>query len=274
MERTWVIYSLIDPCSGEVRYIGWTTRPRSRLHVHLSNARRGETYYVSRWIARLLSEDKQPIMQIIATGKGAGYAEAEQQWIARYRAWGCRLTNLTDGGDGAIGYRHSAKSKERMSSAKKGKPVSDASRRNLEKGWTTALSPEVRAKIGRAQRGKVVSAETRAKLRTINLGKHHSDKTKAIISEIGRGRRRSQYAIDQTAAWHRGRKRSLTTCQRISDAKKGKPNLKLRGRVFSEETRRQISVAQKARATDPEVYRRRSDAQQRRWARSRQEVAA
>ena len=42
-------------------------------------------------------------MDIIETGSGEGWVEAERRWIAFYRASGARLTNDTDGGDGAPG---------------------------------------------------------------------------------------------------------------------------------------------------------------------------
>lgn len=259
MARPWFIYILIDPRDGEVRYVGWTTRPRSRLGVHLCNARRGESYYVSRWIASLLAEGLQPAMRVIEAGDGCGYAQAERGWIAHYRVQGCRLTNLTDGGDGAVGLRHSTEAKAKMSAAKKGRPVGEAALRNLAKSWQTPLSRESRAKIGLAHRGKIVGAEARAKLRAANLGKHHSEETCAKISEIGRGRKRSLDAIERTAATHRGRKRSPEVCARISAAKKGiclgprPPDVKekisrtLHGRVFSQDHLQHMAEAQRRR---------------------------
>jgi hypothetical protein len=43
--------------------------------------------------------------------------EAEHFWIAYFRAMGCPLTNGTDGGPGAQGYRHTPDSKRRIGRA-------------------------------------------------------------------------------------------------------------------------------------------------------------
>lgn len=66
-------------------------------------------------------------------------------------------------------------------------------------------SPETKAKLSAAHKGKIVSAETRAKLSTINLGKKHTDETKLLMSKIHKGR-------VMTDEWKR----------RISEGQKGK----------------------------------------------------
>jgi len=54
--------------------------------------------------------------------------ELEKERIAFWRSAGSDLTNLTDGGEGIAGLKHSEETKKRWSLQRKGKPVSDEGR--------------------------------------------------------------------------------------------------------------------------------------------------
>jgi hypothetical protein len=58
-------------------------------------------------------------------------AQAERFWIAYFKQMGCQLTNLTDGGEGLLGYRHSDVTKAKISDANKGKSCSAETRKRL-----------------------------------------------------------------------------------------------------------------------------------------------
>ena len=52
-----VIYGLIDPRNGELRYVGQTVRlPQLRLSQHLSIAKKGAKSYNYFWLRQLLAE--------------------------------------------------------------------------------------------------------------------------------------------------------------------------------------------------------------------------
>jgi hypothetical protein len=77
-----------------------------------------------------------------------------------------------------------------------------------------------------------------------------SDETKKKLSEIAKKRGAPKLTKEQqekVSNWHRGRKRSLETCQKISQAKKGKSSTTkgrpspLKGRSISLETRKLMS---------------------------------
>jgi hypothetical protein len=77
-----------------------------------------------------------------------------------------------------------------------------------------------------------------------------SEETKKKLSEIGKKRGAPKLTKEQqekVSGWHRGRKRPLETCQKISQAKKGKSSTTkgrpspLRGRSISLETRKLMS---------------------------------
>lgn len=113
---------------------------------------------------------------------------AERERIDQLRRLGLQLTNLTDGGDGTS-------------------------------GWLK--SPEWRAKVGAAHRGKVVSPEVRAKISAAvrASGYVHSPDARARISAGNRGHRRNvgrvqpQHERERRAASLRGKRSRLGTVQ-------------------------------------------------------------
>jgi very-short-patch-repair endonuclease len=100
------------------------------------------------------------------------------------------------------------------------------------------------------------------------LGKHHSEETKEKMSRSMRGRRLSdehKQKISETLKrirnkgmfkkghipWSKGKHLDESTKEKISEAKRGKPNLKLRGRTVSEETKKKFSKMMKKLWKDP-----------------------
>lgn len=97
---TWSIYVLKHPITNEVRYVGFTSRPvKERLARHLGNAALRDKTYKGRWVLSLISMGLRPVIEVIESGIGDGWQEAERRWIAFHRANGGRLVNTTDGGD-------------------------------------------------------------------------------------------------------------------------------------------------------------------------------
>jgi hypothetical protein len=64
-------------------------------------------------------------------GSAIGLSEAERFWISQFRAWGFRLTNLTNGGEGAASLR-SEDHKRKISIALKGRALSEETVRKLK----------------------------------------------------------------------------------------------------------------------------------------------
>ncbi len=99
----WFIYTLKCPRTNAVRYVGWTTKPKQRLADHIRvEVYTPRTTYRQNWTMSLASIGLTPVMEIIETGSGDGWSDAERKWIAHYRAVGARLTNTTDGGEGFL----------------------------------------------------------------------------------------------------------------------------------------------------------------------------
>src|SRR5665213_2971556 len=109
------IYVLIDPVSNEIRYVGKTTNPRGRLRQHINHAKRGERTHRDNWINVLLRNGSEPVFETIDVVSDAYWDKAEQKWVSLFKNSGCRLTNMTEGGDkggSTLGFKHSPETKD------------------------------------------------------------------------------------------------------------------------------------------------------------------
>ena len=113
-----VIYSLVDPRSGQTRYVGKTARGMlARLISHKHAAKRGQLP-VNRWVMKLIRETGSgPIFNWIeSVPDGADWAARERFWIAEMRKRGADLLNLTEGGEGLAGHVFSQEHRAKISS--------------------------------------------------------------------------------------------------------------------------------------------------------------
>ena len=152
------IYSLHNPLTNELRYVGKTTAPlRKRLANHVHAARKYR-HYTASWIKSLLEQGVRPVIREIEVVDLEFGSERERHWIAYYRASGARLTNLTDGGDGqAPGFRHSAEVRARCGNASR-------------QAW---LDPEYRQRVTSKLRGRERTAEHRQAISVAKRGSGH-----------------------------------------------------------------------------------------------------
>lgn len=166
------IYSLSDPRTGEVRYVGKTIQPlRERLQAHLGYARSGGKRPVCKWLRGLLAVGLEPIPQVLEfVPDGIPWEIREQFWIARFRE-SVSLTNISVGGPGGAGVRHSDEWRKRMGDIHRGKKLSVATR-NL---------------LSAAHKGKQISAATKEKISVALKGREFSAETCRKISAAKRG---------------------------------------------------------------------------------------
>lgn len=88
------VYSLEDEV-GQVRYIGVSKNPPTRLDSHIRESRRGETHRC-RWIRSVIERGFTPVMRILEWVED--WSEGEMRWIAYFRLSGAPLVNGNDGG--------------------------------------------------------------------------------------------------------------------------------------------------------------------------------
>lgn len=102
-EKKIYIYTLSDPVTEEVRYVGKTIQnPNNRYWSHISqsklNRKKDHTHC---WIRSLLNKELQPILSII---EETFSIEREKYWIKHYKELSNNITNNSEGGElGPIG---------------------------------------------------------------------------------------------------------------------------------------------------------------------------
>lgn len=112
------IYKLIDPISLEIRYIGRTKETlKRRLSKHVRDSKIQKSHK-SNWVQFLLKNNLKPLIEIIeADIKNLEEAnKLEMYYIKLYKEEGYNLTNSTDGGGGAIGFKHSEEAIKKLKS--------------------------------------------------------------------------------------------------------------------------------------------------------------
>lgn len=105
-----IIYGLRRPDSSEIRYVGRSSNGLKRPAEHAKSKTR---FHVNSWSRSLekegisyiieVLEDVGPRGTIVRTNDALN--EAEIRWIAKLRLEGHRLTNMTDGGQGSLGFK-------------------------------------------------------------------------------------------------------------------------------------------------------------------------
>lgn len=205
MRLDWSIYTLHDPRDPPLtRYVGWARIPGRRYKGHLRDARNGrDKTRCGFWKRSLLAAGVLPVMTVIESGTGSGYVAAERRWIAYYRSLcGGKLTNLTDGGDGTLGYQMTPDQRAKISAARRG----------------TKATPAARAAMSAAHLGYKHTPDQTAKIAAANRGRHQPEEERAK-----RRKPRAPEAVAKSAAAKRGVRRSDESRAKMREAHLGKP---------------------------------------------------
>ena len=150
----YLIYGLIDPRNGELRYVGQSLRglirPKERHYAHCWS-----------WEENLLKENLKPTIVILEElSEESQLNDAEISWIALKRSEGVRLTNMTDGGEGVKNPPLEVREKQRIANL--------GNKNGL--GHKYVMSEERKKQVGNRHRGKIESVETRLKKSISHLG--------------------------------------------------------------------------------------------------------
>lgn len=190
--NTTILYSLTDP-DGNVKYIGKTTAMtlNGRLSKHMADVRKGCNTKKCKWIRSLLNEGKLPSINKLEVVQGDGCTR-EIELIAEYKTKGVKLKNSTFGGQGTLGRKVPQSTRDAVSLAHKGIPLTEEHKRKISIGGRgKIISEETRQRISTArknsplaqahaiaQKGRVFSDEHRKKIsdgvrRSINAKKQY-----------------------------------------------------------------------------------------------------
>lgn len=187
------IYTLSDPITNEVRYVGKTNNLKTRFYNHLKAKKKS---FLSSWIINLKNKNLKPIIEVIDECGLEDWDFFEKYWISQFKTWGFNLTNLTEGGEGTYGYYHTDISKEKMSNSRKGKStIWSIGREPWNKG--KIYSEEERKKMSEQQKGKTHSDETKKRFSELRKGVPHNDewnkKISQKLSQVQSGKKRGKY---------------------------------------------------------------------------------
>ena len=185
-----VIYLLLCPDSGEVRYVGKTKAPlHVRLAAHISEAKHLDLGYRGNWLRSLIAAGKKPvIVRDTDIDDGADWAAVERARIAYFRQCGCRLVNGTDGGEGLrdpsdeVRSRMSASARNRARRPEGQKLLSENGKKTGPLNRGKPRPPHVGLRVAESNRLRVVTAETRAKMSATRKGRKYSTEHRAAIS--------------------------------------------------------------------------------------------
>lgn len=99
-DGTTLIYGLIDPNDGLVKYVGKTRNRHtivSRFNHHINEK---DMCPRRSWIVSLKRKNQVPILDVLDVVPESEWQFWEQWWIAQFKAWGFKLKNVLLGGDG------------------------------------------------------------------------------------------------------------------------------------------------------------------------------
>lgn len=173
--RVHIIYSLNEPNSKVVRYIGQTCQKLiNRYNAHLRESIK-ENRYVCNWVRSLIQRGLKPEIHIIDTADSIDEAnQKEIAYIKLYKSLGAKLTNLSNGGGGQLGVKKSEETRKKLSEAHKGK---HAGKKHFWYG--KKHTPETKLKMSESAKGhKRMTDELKQRLRIVNTGKVISEETK------------------------------------------------------------------------------------------------
>ena len=230
-KKSFIVYGLIDPNDGELRYVGKSssgiTRPRRHLMTCGRRAARG---HLNHWLNELYEKDSRiPSILILEHCQNNDDALlAEMRLIRVFREAGIHLTNTTDGGEGAMGYRHTKETRDKIVASLIGRHHSD----------------ETKKRISDCNKGKVMSSESIKKMKRWHSGKKLSESHKAAIRKAVK----SPEVLAKNRAWHLGRKPSEEARRKMSEAHKGVGL----GKSVSSETRNKIRLSRMGMKATPE----------------------
>lgn len=157
------IYILLDPRDNQVKYVGKTINPQRRYSQHRYEATHTKSYK-NNWFLSLLLIGIDPQMVVIDECDKDEWEFFEQWYIDVFKAWGFKLTNLTNGGKGVAGYVCSKE--ERMIRSERAKKIfsKEICKKGGLKGKGRVHTEKAKKHFSIAAKKRGISPETRLKM--------------------------------------------------------------------------------------------------------------
>lgn len=227
------VYVMFRPWNGVPCYVG-----KGKGYRHRDHERRCHNKHLANIFAK--AGGRIPVIRTSAEMTDAEALELEQLVISVIgrKANGGPLVNLTDGGEGPCGLKHSEASKEKNRQAHILLYSDPAYRKKTSDATRAAMATsEVKKKTSDAQKRRFQDPIEREKNSTRQIGRKMPNEQKKKISKALKGKIRSPETRLKMSAWQIGRKMSEEAKRKMSDAA---------NRRFSDPAQR-ASAAEKAR---------------------------
>lgn len=194
MKQITYIYGLVDPITSQLRYVGKSINPNSRFRKHLQDSKKKITYK-DKWVFNLLVNNNKPELLIIDIIEDDNWEFWEIFYISYFKSIGCRLTNLTNGGDNPPSNKGKKRSEEVI-------------RRITELNRGQKRSEETRIKISLSKKGNPIPHLNNGKERTLLHKKNLSLSLKGRISN-NKGKKFSDEYKNKLSMSHNHQKKEI-----------------------------------------------------------------
>ena len=161
------IYIWTDASNG-MQYVGWSVDMNRRIKRHYKCTRSCPYFHAS------LAKRPDQFSVLMIDYPNLTSEQLKVLEISYIKALGTNMPNgynMTEGGDGITGYRHTQEFKQKLSKDRKGIPKPKS----------------VRLAVAESNRRRTQSAETRKKIGDSLKGRIHTEETKQKISESQKG---------------------------------------------------------------------------------------
>lgn len=278
--KRFCVYVYFDPRPRKKRVAIYVGKGLTATRPDLHWKRRAINRFFKAVLDKIRAAGLAPIVEIVQFFDTEEQAFAcEKVLIAQYgrRSEGNgTLCNLTIGGDGVVGHRHSPESKAKISAASRGRPspnkgrkASEETRAKLSEGVRNR-GPEWREKMRKATAFR--NPEVMARIIKSNTGRPRSAEGRANMSKAQKERVLSVDAKERIAAAQRGRQPTPETLAKMSAASRNawqnSPKMAAahRGQTRSAEVRETLRIAHLGIKPTIETRAKMSAAMRRRWS--------
>lgn len=173
------IYTLRDPVTNEIRYVGKTNNIKTRMVKHKRDALDENcktSIYKNRWLRIIYTQQLEPIVEIVYQATLDDWDDWEKYFISKLKHEGCKLTNRTQGGEwGGLagneswnyGKSRSESTKQKLRDKAKERWANgqyDFNKKPLIEKWPIESVNKHLARMVEYNKNKVVTNETKQKI--------------------------------------------------------------------------------------------------------------
>jgi group I intron endonuclease len=202
-----IVYFATNSLNGQIAYVGKSRRSdlSGRRSEHERCAKRGDRDYIFYRALRKYGIENFSWGILSRHKTNAEALAAEIEWIAKLKP----RYNMTAGGEGTLGRKHSPATRAKIAAKAQGRPCSEETREKHRISSTgRRKSPEELVRMSIRGRGRRLSDDAKSKISVANKGRRFPPEVRAKVSAAGRGRKQSPQTIAKRTAKVLGQKRS------------------------------------------------------------------